>query len=81
MPGKSHGLRSLLGFSPWGCKESDTTEQLHFTSLSMQSFLEGEPEILLLGVYYINIIIKYVKIGIRMFITEVFIAKKKKEII
>ena len=23
-----HGQRSLLGYSPWGCKESDTTEQL-----------------------------------------------------
>ena len=21
---------SLAGYSPWGCKESDTTEQLHF---------------------------------------------------
>ena len=30
LPGKSHGWRSLLGYSPWGCKESDTTEQLHF---------------------------------------------------
>ena len=25
-PGKSHGQRSLVGYSPWGCKESDTTE-------------------------------------------------------
>ena len=32
LPGKFHGLRSLVGYSPWGCKESDTTEQLHFTS-------------------------------------------------
>ena len=30
---KSHGQRSLAGSSPWGCKESDTTERLHFTSL------------------------------------------------
>ena len=22
---KSHGQRSLVGYSPWGCKESDTT--------------------------------------------------------
>ena len=29
-PGKSHGQRSLVGYSPWGRKESDTTEQLHF---------------------------------------------------
>ena len=28
LPGKSHGQRSLVGCSPWGCKESDTTEQL-----------------------------------------------------
>ena len=26
LPGESHGQRSLAGFSPWGCKESDTTE-------------------------------------------------------
>ena len=31
LPGKSHGQRSLAGCSPWGCKESDTTERLHFT--------------------------------------------------
>ena len=30
LPGKSHGWRSLAGYSPWGHKESDTTEQLHF---------------------------------------------------
>ena len=30
LPGKSHGLRSLVGCSPWGCKESDTTERLPF---------------------------------------------------
>ena len=27
---RSHGRRSLVGCSPWGCKESDTTQQLHF---------------------------------------------------
>ena len=30
LPGKSHRQRSLVGCSPWGRKESDTTEQLHF---------------------------------------------------
>ena len=29
LPGKSHGLRSLEGYSPWGHKESDTTERLN----------------------------------------------------
>ena len=26
LPGESHGGRSLVGYSPWGHKESDTTE-------------------------------------------------------
>ena len=30
LPGKSHGRRSLVGCSPWGLEESDTTERLHF---------------------------------------------------
>ena len=30
LPGKSHGRRSVVGYSPWGCKESDMTEPLHF---------------------------------------------------
>ena len=32
LPGESHEQRSLEGFSPWGRKESDTTERLHLTS-------------------------------------------------
>ena len=33
MPGKSHGQRSLVGYSPWDRKELDTTELLNFLSL------------------------------------------------
>ena len=29
LPGKSHGQRSLVDYSPWDHKELDTTEQLH----------------------------------------------------
>ena len=29
LPGESHGQRSLAGYSPWGHKELNTTEQLH----------------------------------------------------
>ena len=32
LPGKSYGRRSLIGYNPWDRKESDGTEQLHFTS-------------------------------------------------
>ena len=31
LPGKAHGQRSLVGYSPWGHKELDMTERLHFT--------------------------------------------------
>ena len=27
LPGEFHGETSLVGYSPWGCEESDTTEQ------------------------------------------------------
>ena len=30
LSGKSHGWRSLVGYSSWGRKDSDTTERLHF---------------------------------------------------
>ena len=37
LPGKFHGLRSLVGYSPWGRKESDT-EWLHFTFIITNCF-------------------------------------------
>ena len=44
LPGKSHGWRSLVGFSPWGREESDTTERLHiFFSLSCIGEGNGNP--------------------------------------
>ena len=44
LPGKSHGRRSLVSCSPWGCKESDTTVQLHFhSSLSCSGEGNGNP--------------------------------------
>ena len=44
LPRKSHGRRSLVGCSPWGCEESDTTEQLHFHfSLSCIGEGNGNP--------------------------------------
>ena len=34
LPGESYGQRSLAGYSPWGHKELDTTEQLNTHSTS-----------------------------------------------
>ena len=43
-PGKSHGRRSLVGYSPWGHWELDTTERLHFHfSLSCIGEGNGNP--------------------------------------
>ena len=35
LPGKSHGRRSMVGYSPRGCKELDTTERLHSLTHSL----------------------------------------------
>ena len=44
LPGESQGWRSLVGCSPWGCKESDTSERLHFHfSLSCIGEGNGNP--------------------------------------
>ena len=44
LPGKFHGQRSLVGCSPWGHEESDTTERLHFHfSLSCIGEGNGNP--------------------------------------
>ena len=37
LPGKPHGQRSLVGYSPWDHKESDTTEQLHLDDLNSRT--------------------------------------------
>ena len=40
LPGKSHGQRSVVGYSSWGRKESDTTKRLDFQTFSI--FLPSE---------------------------------------
>ena len=37
LPGKSHGLRNLVGYSLWGLK--DSTERIHFTSLLLYNIV------------------------------------------
>ena len=44
-PGESHGQRSLVGYSSWGCKELDTTERL---STQHQAFLYPATTMMLL---------------------------------
>ena len=42
LPGISHGQRSLAGYSPWGCKESDMTEHLMWSVEIMKNENERE---------------------------------------
>ena len=41
LPGESHGQRILVGYSPWGRKESDTTERLTHTHTYTKDFPGG----------------------------------------
>ena len=41
LPGKSHGQKSLVNYSPQGHKELDTTEQLNLDALKQLSCLTG----------------------------------------
>ena len=39
LPVEFHGQRSLVGYSPWGCKESDTIEQLTLLLFHIKTML------------------------------------------
>ena len=57
LPGKSHGRRSLVGYSPWGCKESDMTERLHFTKTLLNK-MQLKLEFIFSHIFVVHIIIK-----------------------
>ena len=43
---KSHGRRSLVGCSQWGCKELDTTERLHFHFHALEKEMASHSSVL-----------------------------------
>ena len=49
LPGKSHTQRSLEGYSPWGCKESDTAERLTLSYRTGSQYVLLRTSILILG--------------------------------
>ena len=51
LPGEFHGQRSLVGYSPWGHKESDTTEWLHLDFVPKYSHT---PRYWVLGFQHVN---------------------------
>ena len=46
LPGKSRGWRSLVGCSPWGREESDTTERLHFHFYALEKEMAAHSSVL-----------------------------------
>ena len=54
LPGESQGWWSLVGCSPWGREESDTTERLHFTSLLVAQMVKNLPAIRKTQVQYLG---------------------------
>ena len=52
LPEKSHGRRSLVGCSPWGRQESDTTERLHFTSIQKGAEAYAEQQVVFLVFFF-----------------------------
>ena len=48
MPREFHGQRSLVGYSPWGHKESDMTERLTVSPRTMRKAKGGRKEDMIL---------------------------------
>ena len=46
LPGESHGRRSLVGCSPWGPEELNTTEHLHFHFHALEKEMATHPSVL-----------------------------------
>ena len=54
LPGESHGQKSLVGYSPWGCKESDMTSTFtfHFNVLYSAAMNKTNPHCFHRGTIY-----------------------------
>ena len=66
LPGKSYRQRSLVGYSPWGRKESDMTERLHLTLVENYLDCNNCSHLVLAVCFYIcNYIMNFVSKWIR----------------
>ena len=52
LPGESHGQKSLAGYSPWGCKDSDMTERLTHTHFMNHIYVRMLPYKLYVDCYF-----------------------------
>ena len=73
LPGEFHGQKSLLGYSPWGHKELDMTEE---TENAVRKIHDGERNVLERHLLAIVLGRKYMKLGISYLLSK---KKKKKD--
>ena len=64
LPGKSHGWNSVVGYSPRGHKESDTTERLHFLSFFCCNSHSNRQWCPIFGLKWIVLLIYILKLNI-----------------
>ena len=62
LPGESHGRRGLVGYSPQGCKKSDTTERLHFHFHLLLCFSISENSLLFCHIFVFLPVLGYLSI-------------------
>ena len=62
MPGEFHGQRNLAGYSPWGHKESDTTERLTHTEALILMCLCQKQQVLSKKVDHFNLRLRSVAV-------------------
>ena len=68
LPGEFHGQRSLVGYSPWGHKESDTTEWAHMQATCWRCWLMVVAQLVL----FIHSLDNYSWVCLFLFITILF---------
>ena len=82
LPGKPHGLRSLVGYGPQGFKESDMTEatqQAHIKTQLQKHFIEFVVRTLLRTLFTILLNVPGIKHHIRKKVLELSSSKIKKK--
>ena len=89
LPGKSHGQRNLVGYSPWGRKELDTTEHTHAveglkSKLNSLNFMNSRKLVKITdkssGIYYHLCLIEFIH-GMGSFLCPPNTLSAKKQIV
>ena len=78
--GKFHGQRSLAGYSPWGCKESDTTERLTLEYIMLTLNKAVTKEQILYDSTCMKYLIKFIETESRIGVYQGLVRRKNREL-